>query len=707
MDADDSRASSFHRKRPREESAPPEDLEITDLGTPPPPEPQLDEEDGYVALGVDSDAESGSNSGSSAMGEAGEEVDQDQEDEPEPLMYQNQEPAVSAAPSQVVEVPEDKRQLLSWKRAQIERIFSTEASSTDMATLVNNPSAYLIAAGRPQLATGKKPGKSAPRKTVRQDLWRYIGQVAADGIAEIFFFPKVGPSQHVNYLVRYENEAAAELALTGIEENPCVLAGMPVGLKISKLSESHLVSNWRKITRLNSEAGWFATARSKALGVCNPLSKKQRRKLRSAPLDMVASTQLNANGLVPPSLRIPSGSQRTEIAIASDDDEGEANQAASGETSLNQQAALDPVHNGKSRPDTSEKTPVIVDLTVSEDEDSHMPDAHPAIDPAGTQRRVCISELTKAERKLQARYWRIVKDADAVRCNVCTEPGHMAETCPARTCKHCNAVDRHFSKACPTMRKCTRCRERGHRAQQCPSKLARSTADGFFCDLCSQPGHVEEECARLWRTFDPAKKACLNKVASVVVSCYSCGSNTHWGDDCNVMPKPKLVNTNNTFSAQEANRYLITPMAATTRQGFSIRGRAEQANAGAESEDDDGSRFYGKKVKPAKPPGGIRIKAAAATSIEKPTHRGFPPPDYGSSRRGNDHRSQEAYPDRRSRSPRRRTPTLTDYQDRNAPGNYRYDRYSGWQPPLPDEPLPSYHRPVRGRGRGRASRARR
>ncbi|OCL15007.1 hypothetical protein AOQ84DRAFT_279853, partial [Glonium stellatum] len=136
------------------------------------------------------------------------------------------------------------------------------------------------------------------------------------------------------------------------------------------------------------------------------------------------------------------------------------------------------------------------------------------------------------ERELQTRYWGISNPDDLVRCTICAHEGHMAETCPSRTCKHCQACDEHFSLECPTQRKCKKCRERGHVQKDCPSKLARSVADGFFCDLCGESGHVEEECSLLWRTFFPEDVPNLNKVETLSCCCYQCGSDRHWGDDC-------------------------------------------------------------------------------------------------------------------------------------------------------------------------------
>ncbi|KZF18975.1 hypothetical protein L228DRAFT_215416, partial [Xylona heveae TC161] len=126
------------------------------------------------------------------------------------------------------------------------------------------------------------------------------------------------------------------------------------------------------------------------------------------------------------------------------------------------------------------------------------------------------------------------KDRDEpVTCLVCAGKGHASEICPSLKCTACNALDDHFSSACPRITRCPKCRERGHSKDQCPSKLIRSAAaDGVQCDLCNQFGHTEQACSLIWRFYNPAAIVPLRKVPSMTIGCYYCGSDGHYGVDC-------------------------------------------------------------------------------------------------------------------------------------------------------------------------------
>ncbi|KAB2572207.1 Protein AIR1 [Lasiodiplodia theobromae] len=319
------------------------------------------------------------------------------------------------------------------------------------------------------------------------------------------------------------------------------------------------------------------------------------------------------------------------------------------------------------------------------------------------QMRTHFTQLSESEQVLQVRYFGEPADG-LVRCLTCAQKGHMKESCPSRTCQHCQAVDQHFTKNCPTIAKCAKCRERGHSKESCPSKLARSSADGFSCDLCNEKGHPEEECAHLWSSFDPDKIPNLNKVARMTVSCYQCGSQQHWGDDCPMRPR-KVTVKSNLFSAKEANKYLIDPQAAAEElrrngpgdQGMSIRGRA-QGGQGQHtyfsSTDDEGDidNFYRNKR------GGNNNNNNNHNSGPGAPSRGNIRINTGAGFRGG------------------RFSQKNDRGHNSGGGGGGYDSYrqnggnqfepisSGWQPPLPNEPpppLPPLPRGGNGGGRGR------
>ncbi|KAF2099443.1 hypothetical protein NA57DRAFT_55411 [Rhizodiscina lignyota] len=74
------------------------------------------------------------------------------------------------------------------------------------------------------------------------------------------------------------------------------------------------------------------------------------------------------------------------------------------------------------------------------------------------------------------------------------------------------------------------------------------------CSTCDDVGHAEPECYFRFRSFLPWKEE-IRKVDRMIVSCYACGANTHFGDDCPDRPHPK-EGERTPFSAKEANRYL-------------------------------------------------------------------------------------------------------------------------------------------------------
>lgn len=147
-----------------------------------------------------------------------------------------------------------------------------------------------------------------------------------------------------------------------------------------------------------------------------------------------------------------------------------------------------------------------------------------------------LHQLTDKEQDEQYKYFDLRYDDDIIYCMCCGDRGHQARTCPTRRCTHCNAYDKHASHACPTFRKCTRCRQRGHDAPQCtntqPIIIGNDT-----CDICSEQGHVEEECAKLWHTSlnPPLKEIAKTAERDMYKVCYHCGDSgydSHWGDDC-------------------------------------------------------------------------------------------------------------------------------------------------------------------------------
>ncbi|EON68519.1 hypothetical protein W97_07777 [Coniosporium apollinis CBS 100218] len=321
---------------------------------------------------------------------------------------------------------------------------------------------------------------------------------------------------------------------------------------------------------------------------------------------------------------------------------------------------------------------------------------------------VKLFQVSAVERELQGRYWKIFNDHDTVRCMTCAAVGHTSDACPSRSCKHCLEVGDHFSSACPSVRKCRKCRERGHSETDCPSKLRCISADGLVCDLCHETGHFEENCCWLWRTFNVNAIPYSKKVGRLLVGCYNCGSDLHWGNDCPLHGRKKRFDVT-TFSANEANKFIL-PVAqhaanvkAKRNMGISIKGRAEK-DAITISDDDEQSTFLGKRVQPPPKRGKIRVNAPAPKGARKADRYQITPNDYDR-RPVYDHPPPTSFHTRpRSRSPPRQR--YDDYQngydsyqgryEDHQGGGYRarsplassYGRGQSYQPPLPNEPVP-------------------
>jgi hypothetical protein len=294
---------------------------------------------------------------------------------------------------------------------------------------------------------------------------------------------------------------------------------------------------------------------------------------------------------------------------------------------------------------------------------------------ATTTARSTLADLTTHERELQQRYWGLILDSDLARCPTCRLEGHMTETCPSRTCKHCHAFGKHFSSACPVApRKCSKCGEKGHSLDACPSKLRRTDAE-LECDLCSKPGHMEDHCPSIWRTFDPDKIQNVRKIASLIVSCYECGSKQHWGCDCPGRPR-NVTLFSEIFSAREANRYLhAAPQNGQNRKskGISIKGRSKHDSILIDDHDDDDdddydpADFLHPSTQRTSARGNITMDIGKSNPLRNgnlparpppPSSRLYPPPENYSS-----HPPPQAHDRQRSRSPPRRP--QNNYRDRN------------------------------------------
>ncbi|KAK3639818.1 hypothetical protein LTR56_012198 [Elasticomyces elasticus] len=175
---------------------------------------------------------------------------------------------------------------------------------------------------------------------------------------------------------------------------------------------------------------------------------------------------------------------------------------------------------------------------------------------------VRVGDLDEQDQRLQAKYF-MLTDPDAYcLCLSCGDAGHEESSCPANACAHCGRTGAHFAAACPTYRKCGKCRQRGHDAAHCTRRAVQGGGQDDPCDVCAHTGHVEEECADLWRTIgtvDAQRQVTRIAAPGMRKACYNCGSNKHWGDNCDTLPGYILKKTGDrgTWSAQHAGKYLL------------------------------------------------------------------------------------------------------------------------------------------------------
>ncbi|XP_050390086.1 zinc finger CCHC domain-containing protein 7 [Patella vulgata] len=125
-----------------------------------------------------------------------------------------------------------------------------------------------------------------------------------------------------------------------------------------------------------------------------------------------------------------------------------------------------------------------------------------------------------------------------VRCKNCREKGHLSRDCPKPrviVCYLCGQRD-HMSQAC-TQPICYNCSKPGHVATDCKDPQYKWFK---LCTRCEMPGHQAENCPDLWRRFhltttvcDPVKQPIRKNPKKF---CCNCGSNKHFGYECNRAP---------------------------------------------------------------------------------------------------------------------------------------------------------------------------
>ena len=304
------------------------------------------------------------------------------------------------------------------------------------------------------------------------------------------------------------------------------------------------------------------------------------------------------------------------------------------------------------------------------------PQSKAELRPSG--RALTLAHLNNEDLRAQIRYFRIAQDpstidfmAISVKCLVWSGEGHMASSCPKLTCADCGAVNDHVTPFCPANQRCPRCHERGHDQADCRSKLRVPASQGT-CDLCSNTGHIADDCELLWRTSGPPAVVSVTDSRLKRLSCYECGQPHHLGNDCPSRRPGKPLGTS-TWSLY-LKSHMPDHISIRSSGELSIKGRAQQSrpiSIGSDSEDER-NNFVRPKV-PVSKTGQIRIQ----TPRPPPTWSAADEPRRDPSRYTHKQGYADVRPYRqRTVSPRRRV------FDQNG----RADTY---HPPLPREPVPS------------------
>ncbi|KAK6200315.1 uncharacterized protein RJT21DRAFT_121210 [Scheffersomyces amazonensis] len=142
-------------------------------------------------------------------------------------------------------------------------------------------------------------------------------------------------------------------------------------------------------------------------------------------------------------------------------------------------------------------------------------------------------------------------------CGNCHKRGHIRSKCKTVVCHKCGVVGDHYETHCPTTLICSRCNEKGHMAISCTNKNKKRQ----YCSTCDTFNHSSDTCPTIWRSYIVVKSATsndkeLDQSNLPNLFCYNCGSNEHYGDDCNEYRTSRVPNFGSAFSGSNLPKNL-------------------------------------------------------------------------------------------------------------------------------------------------------
>ncbi|KAI8610566.1 hypothetical protein BC830DRAFT_1038517, partial [Chytriomyces sp. MP71] len=92
----------------------------------------------------------------------------------------------------------------------------------------------------------------------------------------------------------------------------------------------------------------------------------------------------------------------------------------------------------------------------------------------------------------------------------------------------------HDPMRCPLSDVCFACCRMGHTKDTCPNVSKRR-----FCEVCQNASHSIYTCPNHWRKYklksslpQRSKNEAASVIPKLIMYCYNCGSNQHFGDEC-------------------------------------------------------------------------------------------------------------------------------------------------------------------------------